>query len=269
MDIFRFTDYRKFIVAYIEAQPKMGRGQRAAIATAVNVKSGYVTQVLAGKAHFSQDQIHDLSEYLNFSDVEKDYFLLLLDYARVGSQSLKKYYKKKIRAFQNSNLSLRKQHKIPDSLSEKDTDLYFLRSDYRLVHLLLTVPHINSKKDLILKTKMPPEKVNEILDFLLSSKLISQNRSGNYECNEISIHLPEDASVIFSFHTQSRLKALNSLSQKGEFDFHYSSNMSISKEDFIIIKQCLVDAINRNKETIKKSDAEIICGFCLDFFEIC
>src|SRR5262245_54480093 len=100
MNIYEYTDYRKFLLKFIHQSPKKGRGIRSKMAEVMNCKTSYVTQVLVGKAGLSVEQAYELREIFNFNEEEAQYFLLLVLYARAGTDALKKTLKKQISSTQ-------------------------------------------------------------------------------------------------------------------------------------------------------------------------
>ena len=76
--LFSFTDYVVFLKAYIENQPKKGRGLVQKLAFHLGVNPTFVSQVLSGLKNFSVEQGFEVTEFLGLAGLEKDYFILLI-----------------------------------------------------------------------------------------------------------------------------------------------------------------------------------------------
>ena len=111
-------------------------------------------------------------------------------------------------------------------------------------------------------------RTGEILEFLVSLGLAIQ-KGNHYEVGASRVHLGGDSPMISKHHINWRLQAIQSLERENrEVDLHYSSVISISKEDTLKIKSLLVDSIEKTKAVIKESKEEELHSFCLDFFKI-
>ena len=96
MTIFDYLDYKKFLKGYIENQPKKGWGIVSKIADGIDMSQAHVSQVVSGAKDFTTEQALKLTEFLQFTNLETDYFMLLVQRDRAGTQGLKKYYLEKI-----------------------------------------------------------------------------------------------------------------------------------------------------------------------------
>lgn len=268
MTVFEFTDYRKFTFKYINESPKKGRGIRTEMATAMNCKTSYVTQILDGKAHMSQEQAYDLREFFNFNESEAQYFLLLVMHARAGTDALKKNLKKQITKIQHEMFQLKKRTDIPpDVLTEEQQVKYFSSWEYSMVHLLLTIPEYQTLDAIHLKTKIPKVRVRSILEYLMSLGFAKREKD-HYIVGPQRIFLPAEATMISVHHTNWRLHAIQACQNRFDEDLHYSSVISVSKSDYIRIKQIMVKAVEECKKLIKDSPAEVPCGLHLDVYEV-
>lgn len=74
------------------------------------------------------------------------------------------------------------------------------------------------------------------------------------------------ASSIIDFLTGGG--ALTSLEREGPKDVHYSSVVSLGRDDALKIKAMIVDHIEAVQAKIEPSPEETIFSFCLDFYEL-
>lgn len=71
MEIFDFTDYKKFIVSLLKLGPKKGRGSLKKMAEHLQVNSVVMSQIFKGDRNLNLEQAWELSEYFGFSELEK------------------------------------------------------------------------------------------------------------------------------------------------------------------------------------------------------
>jgi len=269
MSIFDFNDYRKFVLKLIHEQPKRGRGMRSELARIMKCKTSYVTRILDGNAELSLEQAFELRDFLNLSEDEIQYFLLLVMHGRAGTEALKKNLKKQIVETQHRMLQMKRHTDIPaDVLTQEQQFKYFSSWEYSMVHLLLTIPAFQTLEAIYQKIKLPKPRIRAVLDYLEKNGFAKKEQDGRYKIGPQRIFLPADALMISTHHTHWRLHAIQACQNRFEEDFHYSSVISVSKNDYLRIKQTMVKAVEECKKIIKDSPSEIPCGFHLDVYEV-
>jgi predicted transcriptional regulator len=135
------------------------------------------------------------------------------------------------------------------------------------VHILITIETFQTKDAIARHFGLSLKKTSEILEFLVSLGL-AKELHGRYIAGSTRVHLGSDSSMIFKHHTNWRLQAIRSLEREDFSEaLHYSSVISISREDSIRIKSLLVKAIENAKSVIRDSKEEELYSFCLDFFK--
>jgi hypothetical protein len=126
--------------------------------------------------------------------------------------------------------------------------------EYAAVHVLVTIPHYDSVEKISQALSIGLKRVSEIVAFLLKAGLMSQMK-------ESSVH-------ILKHHSHWRLKAIESLSEPGTKDVHYTTVSSLSKKDVEKIRSLLTDTVQTYTETVKGSKEETLYGFNLDFYRV-
>ena len=113
------------------------------------------------------------------------------------------------------------------------------------------------------------KKVQEAIEFLVGSRLLAyRSKAQLLSVGRESIHLGVDSPLISKHHANWRLQAMRALERSEPDNLHYSSVISISKEDAQTIRETLVKTIESIKPLVKKSKEEVLKSFSLDFFEI-
>ena len=183
--IFEYSDYKHYVSDWLEGKE---RGAKSKIAEAIHCHGAYLSQVLNGNAHLSLEQADLMNRYLGHNTEESDYLLLLVSYARAGTQSLRQYYKKKMDQVTDARTVLQNRLEFKKTLPLENQIIYYSSWHYAAVHLLLSIPKFQSKEKVASYLKLPIEKVAEIIEFLETAGLVSQTH-GKYQSGEVSVHL--------------------------------------------------------------------------------
>ncbi|MCM2323097.1 MAG: TIGR02147 family protein [Oligoflexia bacterium] len=267
-DIFDHLDYRQYLLAWIESRPKRGRGLRAALADAIRSPISHVSQVLGGKSDLSPEQAEEMNDFLGHTSEQAEYFLLLVQLGRAGTPKLQRRIETQLQRMREKRLVLKDRLEVKHTLSREDQAIFYSSWQYAAVHILLTIDRFGTKEAISEYLGLSLKKTAEILEFLLSLGLAVQ-AEGRYRVGTARVHLGNDSPMIAKHHINWRLQAMRALEREdAQGDLHYSSVISISKEDVIRIKALLVKAIESAKAVIRDSPEEELHSFCLDFFRI-
>lgn len=265
--IFEFKDYRKFILAAISDQPRGGHGFRARMAGHLGCKTSFITQVLKGESNFSLEQAYLLPDLFSLPTAESKYFLALVQVARAGTKGLQTHFREEAESLKVE--SLRLKNRIPEkSLRTKEDEFqYFSSADYGYLHILTTIPVYQTKDALFKKSKMSVPRFEHVLGYLLELGYVAYER-GRYRPGPMRLHVADDAAVIATHHTNWRVRATQACQSAEPTDLHYSSVVSISRDDFAVLRAKLIAAIESCRKVINASDCEAAYSFCLDFYEL-
>jgi uncharacterized protein (TIGR02147 family) len=106
VDLYQYTDYRKYLRDYYEAKRSVQKEfTHRHIAQAIGFKStGTFAQILQGKTNMSPQTLAQFVHFLGLKKDEADYFELLVLFNQSKGHAEKKRYFEKIIAFPKSNL---------------------------------------------------------------------------------------------------------------------------------------------------------------------
>ncbi|MGZ6442019.1 MAG: DUF4423 domain-containing protein, partial [Pseudobdellovibrionaceae bacterium] len=79
-------------------------------------------------------------------------------------------------------------------------------------------------------------------------------------------HLENKSPFIAKHHTNWRLKAIEATENLLDEELIYSANFTISRVDFVRLREEMVQLVQRFLTVVKDSPAEDIAQFNLDFF---
>lgn len=265
--LFEFKNYKKYVINYISNLPRNGRGFRVEMAKILNCKTSFVSQVLNGQQDFNMEQAFALSELLKHGEFESRYFLILVQEARASTKALKDYFKKEADQIRTEALRLKNRLDAKSLSSKEDEFKYFSNADYSYVHILTTIPNFQTKEAILNKLKINPKRLESILNYLMSLGFVVY-KNGKYLPGPSIIHLPDDASIISTHHTNWRVQAIKGCQSPQPKDMHYSSVISIAEEDFEKIKSMLVKNLEDCRKIINASECEKPFSLCIDFYEL-
>ena len=136
--LYDYTDYKDYINDWIQSLSK-SRGKYLELAGELGIHTTLISQIFKGERDLNQEQAYQLTEYLGFNDLEKEYFIDLVNYARAGSYKLEEHLLKKIKKLQSelSNIKSRIKHK--KVLSEEDKALFYSNWFYSAIRLSTSV----------------------------------------------------------------------------------------------------------------------------------
>lgn len=268
-DIYDFEDYRRYLNHYIVHQPRNGRGIKNKIALFLGSPTSHISQVLSGKTHFTLEQTEELNGFLQHTEDEAHYFLLLVQAGRAGTVNLKKRIEKERQNILKKRSFLKERLGVASSVSEQDQIQFYSSWIYAAVHILTTVPQYQTKEAMSSYLNLSLKQIGDVLAFLEKTNLVQKNGKGGYVTGLSRIHLGSDSNLISKFHTNWRIKTIQSFERQDvQEQLHYSSVVSLAERDIDRIKNILIKAIAEAKVVIKDSPPEMLHSFNLDFFRI-
>lgn len=243
------------------------RGSRSELAESLGCQSGYVSQVLQGLSDFSLEQGMKICSFLQLSEEESHFFMLLLQLEKASTQGLKNYFKQQISQIKKQRDEIKNRIKVKSHLKAEDYHQYYSSWEYAAIHILVSIPEFQQKEKMRRKLKLTNARLNEVLDFLLEKGLV-ELKDDNYTIGSWRIHLPKDSPYIISHHQNWRLHAVRMLTEKNPLNLNYSGVFSLASKDIDAIKEILLQSIEKSEKVISPSAEEqmIYVGIDLNVF---
>jgi uncharacterized protein (TIGR02147 family) len=266
-NVFDFNTYRPYL------QMKLGGiktrdGSKSKFSESVNMKLSYLSQVLQEKVHISLEQAERGNNFFKHSDDESHYFLLMVQKDRSGTHQLKKYFEDQMRAVLGKRKIVRERIQMLNELKQEDRTIYYSSWIYAAVHIAVTIPEFQKRDSLSLLLGVPHKRLDKVLEFLIESGLILENK-GSYIPAVKQIHLTPDTFELTKHHVAWRQRAIDSIERRGlDESFHYSGVVSLSEGDVLKVKETLINALKNAISIIKDSPEQKLCCMNLDFFEV-
>jgi uncharacterized protein (TIGR02147 family) len=263
-----YDDIRVYLQDKIAKLPQRGRGEVGKIAKHIGVHSTYMSLVLGGSRHLSQEQAFDLATYLELTEMETDYFCLLVQWDRAGTQRFKKHLKQKITKIREDSLNLSKRLKHDKKLSDQDKAVFYSSWLYSAVRLFASTNEKGVSVESIQEQfDVPRKKLVEVLDFLMSCGLLVLEKN-LYRIGTQQTFLEKGSPFLSKHHANWRIKALQQSESLGDEELMFTSPFSISEKDFLLLREELAEWLKKFSGIVRDSPAEEVACLNIDFFRI-
>lgn len=262
ISIYDFTDYREFLTAWIESQKDRIKGARSKIAAAAGISSSMISFILSGDKHLSLEQAAELSDFLGLSEKEIEYFYLLVEYGRAGSEKLKKQFKKRIED-QRKQLANRISKNI--SLSDEVKAIYYSSWAYSGIRNLTATPGAHNVQTIAERLGLPSAVVGRMLDFLIQNDLC-KIVDGRLTYGPQKTHVASDSPFVVKHHQNWRVRGFRAMEERRDTNLFFTSPMSLSAEAAREVHQHLPKVVEKVMGISGPSDSEVVYCFNLDWF---
>jgi len=265
MAIFENGNYKTILKDFIKSQPRKGHGFIKSLAEYIGIDPSQVSQVLSGGKDFTEEQALLVTRYVGFNDIESEYFLTLVKIERAGSELLKNYYKKRKEELKKASLNLKERLNQDRILTDYDKSVFYSSYIYSAIRLYTSVGDGKTIVQLCDRLDLSRERVLEIINFLVETKLIQEN-NGKFVLGTQHTHLEKGSPFLIRHHHNWRIKALEKSYSIKDSELQFTGPVSINKDDFLAIRELLVGVISKSLEKVKKSEPTDVACLLIDWF---
>ncbi|MGZ3797687.1 MAG: TIGR02147 family protein [Pseudobdellovibrionaceae bacterium] len=266
MNIFEQNDYKEALKLYIRKKEKsVQRGAFKNLAEYLGVHATLVSQILSGTKDFTEEQIFSVCEFFGIPKLESHYLWILVQIERAGSIKLKKHYIELKEQLRNQALNLSNRVEKAHELTESEKAIFYSSWFYSAIQVATTLDRNVDFEFICERFNLIPTKAREVLDFLIQIQMIKE-KDGRFFPGTTSTHLENKSPFIAKHHTNWRLKAIEATENLLDEELIYSANVTISRVDFVRLREEMVQLVQRFLTVVKDSPAEDIAQFNLDFF---
>lgn len=267
MWIAEFTNYKKFLRETIKKFPKNGRGKAAALAKHLNTSPIVVSEILNRDRELTLDQAMKVSAFFGFDGSTADYFVYMVGRARAETKELKGFYDSKMETLRVEAEKIKNIVVGKEFLDEHEKTIFYSNWYYAGVALLITMEGFENVDAIAAYfPEVPKAKIVEVVSFLMSAGICKQE-DGLLKPGTVSVFISEPHPLLNSHRRNWRLKAMEVFSKHNPKSVHYSSPVSISKEDAEIVRKQLMEFIKDFSARVAPSEAEKLMCINLDWFE--
>ncbi len=265
--VFDFSNYRDFLNNFMYGEDAK-RGRQSEVAKAMGCQASYLVQVAKGKSELTEDQAFRLGDHLNWSELETDYFTLLLRISRAATPSLKNFLeaKRKTLLRKSENLETKVGSK-PLLNSEKFLAQYFSSGIPSTIHMATSSPKFSKPQQIADRLSLSLELVEDNLRFLERYGLIKKEGS-DFRFAGSSMHLPKNSVLNEAHQTGRRMQAIRSIQENSKEALHFSSVFTLDKKQFDELKNLFAKFVQESHEHIHSGGTDELYSMCLDLFKV-
>ena len=260
--IYSYNSYKEFLK---DSLTRLGHGSRLKLAKALNCQSAYISLVMNKDAHLSLEQAEEVVEFLELSQHEAEYFVLLVQSARAGTTKLRQRWARQLKALREEQTQLSKRVTGTDILDEAVQARYYSRWYYAAIHMAVTVPGLQTRKAMRTYLGLANEQLEEALEFLEEVGLVRKQGS-EYVTGNSRVYLKSDSPFINRHHANLRECTVQFLGCDDKASLHYSTFFSLSKQDYLRIKERLLIMIEDVRGGVRPTNKEELAVFAVDWF---
>lgn len=262
ISIYDFVDYREFLSVWIESHKDRLKGTRGKMAVAAGISSSMMSFILSGDKHLSLEQAAELAEFLGLAEKEVEYFYLLVEYGRAGSEKLRKQFKKRIEE-QRKLLANRIAKNI--GLSDEVKAVYYSSWAYSGIRNLTAIPGTHSVQSIAERLGLPVPVVGRMLEFLIQNDLCKVV-DGKLTHGPQKTHVGADSPFVVKHHQNWRMRGFRAMEERRDSNMFFTSPMSLSAEAAREIHLHLPKVVEKVMGISGPSDSEVVYCFNLDWF---
>lgn len=265
--IFEFDDYKSYLNRYIQHLPQRGYGFKSRMATAIDCKTSFITQVLNGHAHLSLEQAEGLNGLLRHHETEAEYFLTMVSFARAGNDGLRQRLQRRMRRFREDQMNLKARFNEQTEIDPLTLLEFFSVWHFNAIQIAATIPRLQGRKALRSALGLSESVFEEALDFLLKEGLLKEENMRLVPTKK-KVFIGKDSLALKVHHSNWRQRAIVSLDRNYKEDLHFTSVFSLSKKEAAIIKDRLVREIAQIRQLVTPSPEEELHACIIDFFRV-
>lgn len=266
MIVFEYSDYKKCVNDWITEQKSGGHGQLRQMAIHLKINSVVMSQIFRGNRDLSLEQALGVATFIGLTEMERDYFLLLVQKDRAGTHELKKIFEKQLSVLNTAAQSLKNRVKH-QKFTDEDKATFYSQWYYSAVRLGVSIPSWNSISSIATQLNLDRQIVAKIIEFLLKNKLIVES-NGRLQMGPQITHIGHDSPFVIRHHSNWRLKSLQAMESITDEDLHYTGPMALSQSAATIIRKQLIELVEKSTKLASNSDSEVLRCLNIDWFKI-
>lgn len=268
MNIFECADYKTAIRTFVSSLPRQGRGELGRIARAARIHPTLVSQVLHGTKHLTLEQACMLTEHMGLNDLESDYFLGMVEFARAGSDKLKHRIRQRLDALRSTSMEIKNRlPKARKDLTESEQAIFYSDWYYSAVRLLTSISGFKNAEAIAVKLALPRTTVGKVISFLIESGLCVL-RGDALEMGPKRTHIAKDSAFIRAHHRNWRLRSMQKLDIAEQADLFFTAPLTVSTSDADRLRRRLLDLIAEAGAIVDPSSPEEMHCLNIDFFKM-
>lgn len=266
INIFNYSNYREYLTIWLQEAKNNKSFNLSRLADVAQIHPTYLSHILAGTKHLSLEQAALISEHLEHTKLEQDYFFILINLDRAGNKKLKDYWLEKKSLLEKEKNKLSQRFEKHKQLNQEQRAIFYSSWIYVAVWATTAINNRQSLSQIAERFDITKDRTEEVLTFLLETGLCTE-KNGLYSMGEVHVHIPNESPLVVKHHTNWRIKAIQEMDSRTDNELFFSAPMSISLEDYKKIRERINKLITNVVDIAKGSKAEDLACLNIDFFK--
>lgn len=266
-DIYRFRDYKEFVLEWVQAQPKKGYGQFKKMADHLGVGTVFISQVFKGDRHFSEEQAFELSLFLNLLENETRYFVTLVRFARAGTKKLQVHIQQELARLSHESKELKNRIRSDKDLDDASKAIFYSDWFYSAIRLATDIKGLRDVAELSARFNLPIEKVKDAVEFLLKTGLCEW-REGELRMGPKIVFLSNDSPHIMSRQRSWRIRAFQKMETANRENLFFTCPLVCSHATAESLRRKILGLIDEVLHDVKESPSEELACLNIDWFRV-
>ena len=266
ISVFSFADYRKYLASWLDHAKKQKLATMSTLSTVAQVHTTFMSQVLKGGKQLSLEQAALLADYFKHTELEREYFFVLIQLDRAGNPSLRKYFEQKKSELNKQKNNMSRRMEGFKDLSHEDKTIYYSSWIYSALRTATDISNGQTLTQLSERFGISRQRCSNMMSFLVRCGLCEETK-GVYKMRDQHVHIPSQSPLVTRHHSNWRLKALVDMDDRRSDELFFTAPMSISMSDFLKIRELLNVLIKKAIDVAKESKSEDVYCLNLDFFQ--
>lgn len=226
------------------------------------------SNILAEKASLTMDQAFNLASALNFSEIEKEYFLLLVELRRTALSDYKKHLNQKMSKIREDQERLELRLQRSETILASAPATYYSSWFWSAIHIACSIPSVQTSTALSKHLGIPKDFTLQILKQLEIWGLIKATGADHWCWASGEIHLPKESPLSVLHQNNWRQKAVENAQFSRPQSVHFTGLYSMNLASYEELKELLLHYIEQyNKKAMAAEETILVC-FNTDLFQI-
>ena len=267
MNIFQQDSYKQVLLYLGKNGPTATKGFYRKLSEHLNVHATFISQVLSGSRDFSEEQLISVCDYMGLKERETEFLITLHKFEKAGSKRLRDYYHQQLQNIRSESVVMKSRQLTTRKMKEAERAIFYSAWQYSAVHMMTTLSQKPSFVQIQARLGLTRQQTQQIIAFLLETEMIKE-KSGKYVEGPSQTYLERTSPYLFQHHVNWRLKGLSRFPQMDEQELMYTSNFSMSRADFVLLRSEIVKFIQNFLANVEKSEAEDVAQLNIDLLWI-
>lgn len=251
---------------YLESLPKKGWGFASKFSDFSGVSQALFSQVVSSEKEFTPEQAYKFCEYIKLNEIEKEYFLELVQKDRAALSELKGFHEKRLQKIQAEGLKASNHVTDKKEMSPEEKMEFYSNYLFSAIRIFSSLDDGKTFDEIQKYFQVPPLFLKNILDFLVQYDLCYR-MGDRYRPGNRRTWAEKGTPFYFKHSTNWRLQGIAKLELNRKDDIFITSPMSISIEDAKIIKNQILELVKNISARVNETEAEQTLCLNIDFFK--